>query len=208
LDRTFPHQITREGVLGNEYNKWSARVTPEHKLILPFTRYLVGPGDFTPGAFLNAQPAGFQSRKPTMAQGTRASELALFIVYDSPVCCICDHPDHYREEPGADFLKIVPTVWDDTRVLGGEVGQHLTMVRQSGDDWFLGALTNNEPRELSVALDFLGPGGWQMRLWKDAVDADKNAEHLAVEERIVRSNDTITLRLAPSGGCVARFHKQ
>jgi alpha-glucosidase len=208
LERTFPNQLTREGVLGNEYNKWSARVTPEHKVLLPFTRYLVGPGDFTPGGFLNAQPAGFQSQKPTLVQGTRASELALFVVYDSPVCCVSDHPDHYREQPGADFLKVVPTVWDDTRVLDGDVGQHLAMVRQSGDDWFLGALTNNEPRELSVALDFLGPGGWQMRLWKDAVDADKNAERMAVEERIVRSSDTITLRLAPSGGCVARFQKQ
>jgi alpha-glucosidase len=206
--RTFPNQLTREGVLGNEYNKWSARVTPEHKVTLPFTRYLVGPGDFTPGGFLNRQPPGFQSQKPTLVQGTRAAELALFVVYDSPLCCVCDHPAHYREQPGADFLKLVPTVWDDTRVLDGEVGQHLAMVRQSGDAWFLGALTNSEPRELSVALDFLGAGSWQMRLWKDAVDADKDAEQLAIEERIVRSSDTVTLRLAPAGGCVARFQKQ
>ena len=81
-------------MLGNEYNKWSDRVTPEHKLTLPFTRYLEGPADFTPGGFLNRQPAQFKTNvKPTQVQGTRASELALFVCYDSPVCCICEHPD-------------------------------------------------------------------------------------------------------------------
>jgi alpha-glucosidase len=208
LERTFPNQLTREGVLGNEYNKWSSRVTPEHKVTLPFTRYLAGPGDFTPGGFLNVQPADFRAQKPTLVQGTRAAELALFVVYDSPIGCACDHPGHYRGEPGADFLKLVPTVWDDTRVLDGAVAQHVAIVRQSGDDWFLGALTNSQPRELSLTLDFLGPGGWKIRLWKDAVDADRNAERLAIEERSVRSDDTLRLRLAPSGGCVARFEKQ
>jgi alpha-glucosidase len=134
--------------------------------------------------------------------------LAVFVVYDSPIGCACDHPGHYRGEPGADFLKLVPTVWDDTRVLDGAVAQHVAIVRQSGDDWFLGALTNSQPRELSLTLDFLGPGGWKIRLWKDAVDADRNAERLAIEERSVRSDDTLRLRLAPSGGCVARFEKQ
>jgi alpha-glucosidase len=157
---------------------------------------------------LNAQPAQFQTQKPTLVQGTRAAELALTVVYESPLACVCDHPDHYRDQPGADFLKVVPTVWDDTRVLGGEVGEHLVLVRQSGDEWFLGALTNSEARELSVQLDFLSPGRWKMRLWKDAADAQKNAEHLATEERSVRAGDAITLRLAPAGGCVARFQKQ
>jgi alpha-glucosidase len=208
LDRTFPNQITREGVLGNEYNKWSARATPEHKVTLPYTRFLAGPADFTPGGFLNRQPAQFQPQNSTLVQGTRAAELALTVVYESPLCCACDHPEHYRDQPGADFLKIVPTVWDETRVLDGAVGEHLVLVRQSGEEWFLGALTNSEPRELSVELDFLGPGRWKMRLWKDAADAHENAEHLATEERSVRAGDAVTLRLAPAGGCVARFQKQ
>ena len=137
FERTFPNQLTREGILGNEYNKWSARVTPEHKVILPFTRLLVGPADFTPGGFLNRQHDQFASQKPTLVQGTRAAELALFVIYDSPLCCICDHPRQYHDQPGADYLKIVPTVWDDTRVLDGVVGQHIVMVRKSGKDWFL-----------------------------------------------------------------------
>ncbi|MEX0612948.1 MAG: glycoside hydrolase family 97 protein [Pirellulales bacterium] len=208
FDRTFPNQITREGVLGNEYNKWSPRVTPDHKVTLPFTRYLAGPADFTPGGFLNRQPADFQPRKPTLVQGTRAAELALTVLYDSPLCCLCDHPDHYRDQPGADFLKAVPTVWDDTRVPDGSVGEHLVMARQAGEEWFLGALTNSQPRELSVELAFLGPGRWKMRLWKDAADAEENAEHLATEERTVSDGDVLLLRLAPAGGCVARFQKQ
>ncbi len=208
FDRTFPNQLTREGVLGNEHNKWSARVTPEHKVTLPFTRYLAGPADFTPGGFLNRRPSQFQPQKPTLVQGTRAAELALTVVYESPICCVCDHPGHYREQPGVDFLKVVPTVWDDTRVPVGEVGEHVVVVRQAGDEWFLGALTNSQGRELSVPLDFLGPGRWIARLWKDAADADENAEHLATEERSVRADDTLTLRLAPAGGCVARFQQQ
>jgi alpha-glucosidase len=208
FDRTFPNQLTREGVLGNEYNKWSSRITPEHKVTLPFTRYLVGPGDFTPGGFLNRQPAQFAAQKPTLVQGTRAAELALFVVYDSPLACACDHPDHYRGQPGTDFLKIVPTVWDDTRVLDGAVGEYLVMARQSGDDWYLGALTNSQPREVTVRLDFLGPGAWQMKLWKDAADAAENAEQLATEERTLQSGEALTFRLAPAGGCVAHVWQQ
>jgi alpha-glucosidase len=209
LNRTFPNQITREGVLGNEYNRWSTRVTPEHKLTLPFTRFLAGPGDFTPGGFLNRQPSQFKaSSRAAEVQGTRAAQLALFVVYDSPICCVCDHPDHYREQPGADFLKIVPTVWDDTRVPDGEVAKHLVMVRRSGDDWFLGALTDSNAREIPVKLDFLGPGRWKLRLWKDAADSNINAEHLEVEERVVSAGDTLHLQMAPAGGAVARFQKE
>jgi alpha-glucosidase len=207
FDRTFPNQLTREGVLGNEYNKWSKRVTPEHKVILPFTRYLLGPGDFTPGGFVNRQPEQFEPTKPTQVQGTRAAELALFVVYESPLACVCDHPDRYRDAPGADFLKIIPTVWDDTRVVSGVVGEHLVIARQSGNEWFVGALTGSEAREVPVELNFLGPGRWNMHVWKDGADAATNAEHLATEEQTVGSGDTLQWHLAPSGGCVARLQK-
>jgi alpha-glucosidase len=206
LNRTLPNQITREGILGNEYNRWSARVTPEHKLTLAFTRFLAGPADFTPGGFLNRQPNQFKADpKSAEVQGTRAAELSLFVLYDSPVCCVCDHPDHYRNQPGADFLKIVPTVWDETRVLDGAVAEHLVMARRSGNDWFLGALTDSHAREIPVKLDFLGPGRWKLRLWKDAADSDVNAEHLEVEEREATPVDTLMLKLSPAGGAVARF---
>jgi alpha-glucosidase len=209
FNRTYPNQITREGILGNEYNKWSKQVTPEHKLTLPFTRFLEGPADFTPGGFLNRQPSEFKTNvKPTQVQGTRAAELALFVCYDSPLCCVCDAPDNIRDQPGADFLKVVPTVWDDTLALDGAVGEHLVMARRSGDDWYLGAISAGEARELEVKLDFLGGGHWKLKLWQDARDSDQNAEHLATDEQTVASGETLTLKLAPNGGCVGRFQRQ
>jgi alpha-glucosidase len=209
FDRTYPNQVTREGILGNEYNKWSDRVTPEHKLTLPFTRYLEGPADFTPGGFVNRQPGQFKTNvKPTQVQGTRAAELALFVCYDSPVTCVCDHPDNIRNQLGADFLQIVPTVWHETRVLDGSVGEHLVMVRQSGDQWYLGAMTDRQPREIPVKLDFLDGGRWKLKLWHDADDSSEYAEHLAVDEHSVSAGDTITLKLAPAGGCVAHFERE
>ncbi len=206
LNRTLPNQITREGVLGNEYNRWSTRVTPEHKLTLPFTRFLAGPADFTPGGFLNRQPSQFKpDSKAAEVQGTRAAELALFVAYDSPLGCVCDLPSHYYNQPGADFLKLAPTVWDDTRVLDGVVAQHLVIARHSGSRWFLAALTDRQPRKLSVKLDFLEKGRWKLRLWKDATDANVHAEHLDVEERVVTPSETLNLNLAPAGGAVAMF---
>jgi alpha-glucosidase len=207
FNRTFPNQITREGILGNEWNRWSRLDTPEHKLTLPFTRFLAGPGDYTPGGFLNRQPANFRVvRTNTEVQGTRAAELALFVMFDSPICCACDSPAHYEDQPGGDFLKIVPTVWDDTRVLDAVVGEHMAIVRRNGDDWFLGAMTDQTAREIPVNLDFLGTGDWTMTLWKDAPDAAKNAEHLEMEQRTVKKGETVVLQLAPNGGAAAHFH--
>lgn len=209
FDRTYPNQVTREGILGNEYNKWSNRVTPEHKLTLPFTRFLAGPADFTPGGFVNVQSDKFEAnKKPTPVQGTRAAELALFVCYDSPVTCVCEHPNNLRDQPGADFLKTVPTVWDDTRVLDAAVGEHLVMVRQSGDRWFLGAMTNRDPRELEVKLDFLDGGRWKLKLWQDSPDSATHADHMEVDERTVTASDTLTLKLAPAGGAVAVFERE
>ncbi|HWH71661.1 MAG TPA: glycoside hydrolase family 97 protein [Candidatus Sulfotelmatobacter sp.] len=209
FNRTFPNQVTREGILGNEYNRWSTRVTPEHKTTLPFTRFLAGPADFTPGGFLNRQPSQFKADgKKAQVQGTRAAELALFVVYDSPLCCVCDHPTHYYNQPGIDFLKVVPTVWDDTRVLDGAVGEHIEMARRSRQEWFLGALSDSKGREVSLKLDFLKEGRWKLRLWRDAADSDVNAEHLKREDRVVTAGDTVTVRLAPAGGFVGRLVRE
>jgi alpha-glucosidase len=200
FNRTYPNQITREGILGNEYNRWSRRVTPEHKLTLPFTRFLAGPADFTPGGFLNRQPEQFQpSKTRACVQGTRAAELALFVLYDSPLGCICDAPENYKHQPGSDFLRIVPTVWDDTRVLEGAVGEHLVMARRSGPAWFLGGMTV-EPRQTDLKLGFLPAGKWKLRLWRDAADSDANAEHITTEERTVHSEDSLRIPMARSGG--------
>jgi alpha-glucosidase len=204
--RTYPNQITREGILGNEYNRWSSRVTPEYKATLPFTRMLAGPADFTPGGFLNRQLDQFQFNvRPTQVQGTRCAELALFVCLESPIIHAADHPSHYKDQPGLDFLKIVPTVWDDTRALDGAVGEHVVIARRNGSRWFLGALTDRNPRDIPVKLSFLKSGSWKLRLWHDAPDSDTNGEHLVIEERVVTSADALTLHLARAGGAVACF---
>src|SRR5581483_10525152 len=209
LNRTLPNQITREGILGNEWNKWSKLDTPQHKLTLPFTRFLAGPADYTPGGFQNRQPDAFRIVSTNAeVQGTRAMELALFVVFDSPLCCACDSPAHYANQPGADFLKIVPTTWDETRYLDASVGEHLVVARRHGDDWWLGAMNAGPARDISVNLNFLGDGNWRMRFWQDGPAAATNAEDLASEDRGATSSASLTLHLAPNGGAVARLSRQ
>ncbi|MCX5644373.1 MAG: glycoside hydrolase family 97 protein [Phycisphaerae bacterium] len=204
--RTYPNQITREGILGNEYNRWSARATAEHKTTLPFTRLVAGPADFTPGGFLNKQLDQFKFNvRPSQVQGTRCAELALFVCLESPVINAADHPSHYKDQPGLDFLKAVPTVWDETRALDGAVGEHVIIVRRHGNRWFLGALTDRNARDILVKLDFLGQGSWTLRLWKDAPDSDTAGEHLVTEQRVVTAAEELTLHLARAGGAVASF---
>ncbi|HYP16981.1 MAG TPA: glycoside hydrolase family 97 protein [Opitutus sp.] len=206
LLRTLPNQITSEGILGNEYNKWSRRVTAEHRATLPFTRFLAGPGDYTPGGFVNRSAATFQPHvTPTQVQSTRAGELALFVVYDSPVTCVADHPSNLRDQPGLDLLKVVPTVWDETRVLSGSIGEHIVMARRSGAEWYLGALNNAHRRVKTLKLDFLGEGRWQMRLWRDHQKSSEEAEMIEIEERVVTAADTFEVKMQRSGGAVARF---
>jgi alpha-glucosidase len=225
--RTYPNLLTREGVLGNEYNKWSLRITPEHILTLPFTRMLAGPMDFTPGAFLNRIPEKFSNepaspeeivasansadkasvrneRKPIAeAMGTRAMQLAQFVVFDSPLIVACDHPDNYKDQLGVEFLKKVKTMWDDTRILNGQIGEYITTVRRSGKEWFIGSMTNSEARTLDVKLDFLGEGKYKLIAFEDAPDANVNAEKAVRTSKTVNKGDVITIKMAPGGGFAA-----
>lgn len=204
--RTWPNLITREGVKGNEFNKWSHEVTPTHRCTLPFTRMLMGPMDFTPGGFNNRQPGQHQTSSTNAeVQGTRAQELALFVAYLSPFMCVCDHPKNILGQPGAEFLKLVPTVWDETRVLSGEIGDSLVIARRSGKRWFLAGLTNEKEREMQVDLDFLPPGRWHAKLWEDGPNAATDATDLATREVDLTADDQLTVRLASAGGFAAVF---
>ncbi len=203
--RTYPNLMTREGVLGNEWNGWSERVTPGHKCTIAFTRNLLGEMDYTPGGFLNRARETFQPKRPTQTQGTRAQELALFVIYESPICCVCDHPDHYRDQPGADFLKLVPVTYDETVGIGGVVGEHITVAKRKGDEWFLGTITNWDARRQEIPLDFLGTGPYRATIWRDGPEASRNAEDLTTETKTVTAKDLLTLDLAPGGGAVVRL---
>jgi alpha-glucosidase len=204
--RTWPNLLTREGVLGNEYNKWSNRITPSHRATLPFTRGLVGPMDFTPGGFLNRQPAQHRTSKTAAeVQGTRAQELALFVVYHSPFTCVCDAPKNILDAPGADFLKAVPTVWDETKVLAGEIGEYAVVARRSGDRWFVGGITNEQDRRLEIDFGFLPKGRWQVKLWNDGPDAASDATSIAVQNVALGDNRKLPIELAPAGGFAAEL---
>ena len=200
MQRTYPNQITREGVMGEEYDKFSSRVTPEHDCTLPFTRMLAGPMDYTPGGFLNRSKEKWRQTSPTEVQGTRCHELAKFVIFDSPLTVLCDHPDNYRDQPGLDFLRIVPTVWDDTKVVAGYPGEFIVSARRSGTNWFIGAMTSWQPRTERIPLSFLGPGRFSADIYADGPDADSEATHLARSNRTVTAKDTITVRLASGGG--------
>jgi alpha-glucosidase len=211
--RTWPNQITREGVMGNEYNKWSSRVTPEHCLTLPFTRMLTGPMDFTPGGFRHGTHSTFKvvggDAPAPMVMGTRCFQLAMMVVYDSPLQVLCDSPYAYRDSPaGLDFLKIVPCTWDRTKVVDGQVGQFICMARQSGNDWYVGAMTDWTARALEIPLDFLGQGTYEATIWSDAPDANDHPENLVKDTRSVTSKDRITSRLASGGGQVICLRPQ
>ena len=161
LSRTYPNLLTQEGVLGAEYNKWSARVTATHNVTLPFTRMLLGPMDYTPGGFRHVDPRDFVARNELpLVQTTRGHALAMYVVYDGPLVSLADTPDAYSGQAGTDFLRAVPTSWDETRVLAGDIGEFIVIARRSKGGWFVGAMTNEAARTVKMPLDFLGY--WQV----------------------------------------------
>jgi alpha-glucosidase len=201
LRRTYPNLLTLEGVMGMEYNKWSERVTPEYDVTIPYTRMLAGPMDFTPGAFRNAARGQFQIRDvEPMSQGTRAHQLAMYVVYDSPLVMLADDPEAYEGQPGLEFIEKVPTVWDETRILSGWPGKSIVTARRKGDLWYLGAMTNWDARDLVVPLEFLGQNAYEALIFADGPDADSEGTSLSIETKIFKPGDSLAAHLAPGGG--------
>jgi alpha-glucosidase len=205
LRRAYPNVLTQEGVLGLEYSKWSGRVTPEHDLLIPFIRMLAGPMDFTPGAMVNAAQGDFRAVFNTpMSQGTRCHQLAMYVVYESPLQMLADSPSRYEREPEAmAFLSKVPTTWDETRVLDARVSDYAVVARRKGEEWFLGAMTDWTPRRLEIRLYFLGAGAFDALILKDGANAARYASDFKQETAVVRKGDALTLDLAPGGGWAA-----
>jgi alpha-glucosidase len=203
LVRTYPHYLTQEGVLGAEYNKWSRRITATHNVTLPYTRMLLGPMDYTPGGFRNVSPATFNPRNDLpFVQTTRGQALAMYVVYDSPLGLVSDSPDTYRGSPaGLDFVSATPTTWDETRFIAGEVGQSIVLARRKGADWWIGAMSNEAGRTVTVPLSFLGAGTFAADIRQDgAAPTD-----LVASKQTVKAGDVLTLKLAPSGGAAVRL---
>jgi alpha-glucosidase len=208
MTRTWPNLISTEGVRGLEWSKWSAETDPPHTVTLPFTRMFLGPMDFTPGAMLNAQKDSFRPiHDRPMSLGTRCHQLAMYVVYESPLQMLSDSPSNYLREPQAmEFLAPVPSEWDDTKALDGRIGEYVVVARRNGRDWYVGAMTNWTPRELEIDLSFLPDGNFSMEAYQDGVNADRyGSDYRQVKNRVTKSTK-LKLKLAPGGGWAARIH--
>jgi len=207
LRRTYPNVITREGVMGKEYLKWSARTSPPHNATLPFTRMLSGPMDYTPGAFGNANLKTFVPRQfMPMGLGTRAQELALFVVFESPFEMVSDYPEHYAGQKEFDFIKRVPTTWDEVHAIGGEPMRWISLARRSGKDWYIGTLTNWDERTIKAPLSFLGEGKYVAEIYADAPDAGEEATHTTLSKQAVDRNTVLDIRMVSGGGNAIWIH--
>jgi alpha-glucosidase len=212
LRRTYPNLMSREGARGQEYNAWDGEGgnPPEHTTILPFTRLLAGPMDYTPGVFDLLFETG--DRPNNRINTTLANELALYVVIYAPLQMAVDSPEVYEAHLDAlQFIRDVPTDWEDTRVLNARIGDYVTIVRQQrdGDDWYLGSITDEVGRTLEAPLSFLDRNRvYEAEIYRDTdiTDCKTNPTAYEIEKRDVDANTVLTLRLAPGGGQAIRFH--
>jgi alpha-glucosidase len=210
LTRTWPNLISTEGVRGNEWNKWSNHISPKHTTTLPFTRMFVGPMDFTPGATLNANRVDYAPNfnRPS-SQGTRCHQMAMYVVFESPLQMLADSPSHYQREPEMmDFLRAVPTEWDETKVMDGRIGEYVLVARRNGKEWFVGAMTDWASRDLDLDLSFLPAGKFQIDLYQDGINADRYAQDFKRVQQPVTSATKLKLHLAEGGGWAARIRPE
>jgi alpha-glucosidase len=206
IRRTYPNVLTRESVMGAEYNRWSARVTPKHNVTLAFTRMLTGPMDYTPGGFDNVTRENFVPRTTApMVMGTRAHQTALYVVFESELQMVSDSPDAYDGQKETEFLKAVPASWDETRVLNGVPPKYITIARRRGAEWFVGSITDWDARALDVPLTFLGSGACDAEIYADGPNAAAQPKDSVVEKRRVNAQTVLKLKLAPGGGAAMRF---
>ncbi len=202
LNRTWPNVLTSEGVRGLEWNKWSDVITPEHDVTLPFIRMAAGPMDYTPGAMLNAQQSQFHPvfDRPA-SQGTRCHQLAMYVVYESPLQMLADSPSNYlKEDECMEFLSEVPSVWDETVVLDAKVGDYVVIARRNGTRWFLGGMTDWTSREVTIDLSFLSAEAYEYDLYQDGLNSDRYAGDYIKTNGRVSSHDKLTVRMYPGGG--------
>lgn len=207
LRRTFPNVITREGVRGLEHNKWADYITSSHNLTLPFIRMLAGPMDYTPGAMINAQPENFNVvfERP-MSKTTRAHQVAMYVIYESPLQMLADSPSNYlKENETTQFISAIPTVWDDTLVISAKISDHIVMARRNGSSWYVGVMNNEQAKTFDISLDFLSDQQYQMHTFADGINAEKYASDFKLTHQIIQNKEALTVNVKPNGGWVAIF---
>ena len=209
MTRTWPNLINTEGVRGMEWSKWSWESEPKHNVTLPFTRMFLGPMDYTPGAMRNATRQTFApiNHQP-MALGTRCHQLAMYVVYEAPLQMLSDSPSNYLREPEIlDFLGAVPTTWDETKALVGNIGEYVVVARRNGSDWYVGAMTDWTPRELELDFSFLPDGNFTADTYQDGANADRNASDYRKTNIPVNKSTKLKIHLSAGGGWAARIYR-
>lgn len=204
MRRKYPNLMTREGVLGLEYNKWSKRATVTHDVIIPYLRMWVGPMDYTPGAMLNAHPETFyENQHEPMSQGTRSHQLAMYVVYESPLQMVSDSPTKYDENPESfEFIRNTPTVWDETVPLAGEVGEYVAIARRHNQTWYIGALNGATPRHIELDLSFLKAETGNLKAHADGINSGQQAKDYQLIEKTVNKNGKLSIDMSRGGGFI------
>ncbi|MGK2864201.1 MAG: glycoside hydrolase family 97 protein [Chitinophagaceae bacterium] len=209
LHRTYPNEFTREGTLNYEVNKWDKLVTPDHDLDIIFTRMLAGSMDYHLGGFRAVPDSLFrvQYTRPLM-MGTRCHLLAMYVVQENYLQMVCDYPAAYEGQEGFEFIKMVPTTWNETKVIDAKPGEYIVIARRKDNEWYAGAINNHTERELRIPFHFLDEGKYIVDVWKDAEDVYTNPNHIKKETIIVSKKDVLNIRLAAGGGFTMRLRKQ
>lgn len=212
IQRAYPNIVNFEGVKGLENAKWEPIVNgaplhdfPRYDVTAPYLRQLLGPMDYTPGATKNATRAHFRAvNDHPMSQGTRVHQMAMYTLFEAPLQMLADSPSNYDKEPEyTAFIAQVPTVFDETVALSGEIGEHIAIARRKGTTWYVAAMTNWTPRQYSIDFSFLGEGNYQAEIFSDGVNADKVATDYRREVRTLTQNDKLQFQMAPGGGWTA-----
>ena len=209
IQRTYPNVVGNEGVKGMENVKWAVEDVPRYDVSLPYIRMMAGPMDYTPGAMRNSNRRNFRPiNSDPMSQGTRCHQLAMYVIFEVPFQMLSDNATIYmKEQESTDFITKVPTIFDETVPLDGKVAEYVAIARRKGDTWYVGAITNWTPRELSIDFSFLGEGEWKAVIFKDGINAGRDATDYKKETITISSADKLKINLAPGGGWAARIEK-
>lgn len=210
LRRAYPNVINYEGVKGLENSKWEDKITSEHELTLPFTRMTAGIMDFTPGGLDNVHKENFTARfNRPMVMGTRAHQVAMYVIYESPLQMLSDTPsNYYKDNETTEFISKIPTTWDTTLVLDAKIANYLLIARKNGNTWYIGGMNDETPKNFTLDFSFLDNGEYQIRWMRDGVNSDKNAKDYAIEKGIVNNKSKLDIKLNKSGGWVAILTKK
>ncbi len=208
VDRTYPNEFTREGTRNYECEKWGPGLTADHDINMPFTRLLAGSTDYHLGGFRAVPDTAYvaQYTRPLML-GTRCHMLAMYVVLQNAVSMVCDYPAAYEGQPGFEFIQKVPTTWDETKVPDAKAGEYVAVARKKNDDWYVGAITNHEARQVTIPLSFLCNGTYTADIYTDAPDVAKEPNHLVKTTKTVTQTDVLTLQLAAGGGLAIHLRK-